>query len=73
MLNVCKNSNIKIKLKAHGKIYLYFRCVDCGFIKFETIDKNEQSDLLTFYTIYKTILFYCLKCRKKQKLKARNL
>ena len=46
MLNLYKNNNIQIKNKIDGKINLYFCCIDYGFEKFETIDKEEISDLL---------------------------
>ena len=41
-----KNNYIKVKCKIDGNINLYSRCIDCGFKKFETIDKEELSDLL---------------------------
>ena len=41
-----KNSNIKIKDELAGKINLYSSFIECGFKKFETIDKEELSNLL---------------------------
>ena len=41
-----KNKNITIKTKIDRKINVYFRCIDCGFKKFETIDEEELSYLL---------------------------
>ena len=41
-----KNKYTKIKFKVDRKINLYYCCIDCGFKKFETIDKKELSDLL---------------------------
>ena len=38
-----KNINIKVKRKNNGKINLYSHCIDCGFNKFEIIDKEELS------------------------------
>ena len=35
------NNVIKIKCEIDGKINLYSYCIDCGFKKFETIDKDE--------------------------------
>ena len=46
MLKVYKNNNIKMKREIDGKINLYYWCYDCGFKKFETIDKEEVNDLL---------------------------
>ena len=40
-----KNENITIKHKIDGKI-IFFRCIACGFVKPETIDKVELSGLL---------------------------
>ena len=37
---------IKIKSEIDGKNNFYSRCIDCAFKKFETIDKEELSDLL---------------------------
>ena len=45
MLNVYKNNNIKIKLKMNGSGNLHFRYVNCGFKNFETIEKEEISDI----------------------------
>ena len=56
-----KNRNIKIKCKIDEKFYLYSGCFDCGLKKFETIDEEDLSYLL------KTMLLYCLKCRKNTK------
>ena len=41
-----KNNNIAIKHKIDGKINFYFCCIDCGFKKLDTIDKEELSDSL---------------------------
>ena len=41
-----KNKNITIKTKIDGKINVYFRCIDCGFKKFETIDEENLIYLL---------------------------
>ena len=60
-----KNSNVKIKQKSDGKIYLSSRCIDCGFKMFETIDKEGLNGLLKIWTIYKAMLWYCLTCRTK--------
>ena len=41
--------------------------MDYGFETFETIDENKLSELSKselFKNIYKTLLSYCLKCRK---------
>ena len=52
MLNIYKKKkNIYIyrniiKRQIEGKISLYSRCIDCGFKKFETIEKEELSYLL---------------------------
>ena len=35
-----------MKRKINGKIHFYSCCIDCGFKKFETIDKEELNDLL---------------------------
>ena len=40
------NNNIKMKHEIDGKIDLYVHCIECGFKKFGTIDKEELSDLL---------------------------
>ena len=40
-----KSRNIRIKYKIDGKTNLYSFCINCGFKKFESIDK-EQSYLL---------------------------
>ena len=37
---VINNNDIKIKRKIDGKISVYYHCIDCGFKKFETIDKE---------------------------------
>ena len=41
-----KNKNTKTELEIDVKIKLYFRCIDSGFKKFETIDEEELSYLL---------------------------
>ena len=41
-----KNNNIKIKRGIDGKSNLYPHCIDCGFKKFETIDKEELTDFV---------------------------
>ena len=41
-----KNGNMKIKREIDEKTNLYSGCVDCGFQKFETIDKEELRYLL---------------------------
>ena len=46
MLVFTKNRNTKIKGEIGGKISLYSHCIDCGFKKFETIDKERLRYLL---------------------------
>ena len=41
-----KRRNFEIKHKIDGNINLYSRCIDFGFKKLETIDKEELIDLL---------------------------
>ena len=57
-----KNNNIKTNYKLDQKNNLYSCCIDCGFKKFETIDKKQLSSLL-----------YCLECREKNKVKTQGL
>ena len=64
-LTFIKIKNIKIKRDIYGKINRYFRCNDCGFKTFGTIDEKVFSDLLKVQTIYKTMFSYCLKCKEK--------
>ena len=45
-LKFTNNNNIKIKRKIDGKIALYSYCIECGFKKFEAIDKEKLYDLL---------------------------
>ena len=54
-----KNNNIKIKCEIDGKINPYPCCFDCGFNKFETIDRKELNDLLKVPIIY-IKRFYCI-------------
>ena len=61
-LKFTNSNNIKIKREIDEKINLSSQCTDCIFIRFETIDRKELSDLLK--TISKTMLSCCLKWRK---------
>ena len=45
-LKFTNNNNIKKKRERDGKINSYCHCIECGFKKFETIDKEELCDLL---------------------------
>ena len=49
-----KYSNIKID----DEINFYSSCIDCSL--------KKLSDLLKVQAIYKTMLLYCLKCRKSR-------
>ena len=49
-LKFIKNNDFKIKQEIDGKVNLYSHCIDCGFKKFEIIDKEELSDLLKVET-----------------------
>ena len=40
-----KNKSIKIKREIDRKFNLYYRCVDCSFKKFATIDEEKLSYL----------------------------
>ena len=60
-LMFAKNENIKLKREINEKIYLYCRCIDCGFKKLETFSGKEITYLLKVKTIYKTMLLHCLK------------
>ena len=41
-----KHNNIKTTRKSDGKVNLCSRCVDYGFEKFETANKEELNDLI---------------------------
>ena len=60
MNNYCtkysKFTNIKIKHEIDEQINFYYRCINCGFKRFETIKEKQLSNLLKVYTIYKTML-----------------
>ena len=51
MFKVYKKQWFKKKKKEiDEKVNLYSNCIDCGFKKFETINKEELSDLLKVET-----------------------
>ena len=66
MFKIHKNSSIEVKREIDGKINLYSRCIDCVFKKIETVNENKLNDLLKVYTIYKTMLLYFLKSKKRK-------
>ena len=66
MFKIHKNSSIEVKREIDGKINLYSRCIDCIFKKIETVNENKLNDLLKVYTIYKTMLLYFLKSKKRK-------
>ena len=49
-LKFIKNNDFKIEQEIDGKFNLYSHCIDCGFKKFLTIDKEKLSDLLKVET-----------------------
>lgn len=57
---------IKIKHEIDGKINFYSRCIDCVLKKIETVNENKLNDLLKVYTIYKTMLLYLSKSKKRK-------
>ena len=50
MFKFYKNNYFKIKQEIDGKVNLYSHCIECGFKKFEIIDKEELRDLLKVET-----------------------
>ena len=68
-----EGNNIKIKREIDGEISTYSWCNDCGFKKFETIIEERPKKSLAIWTIYKTMLSYCLKCKKIQIAKTQGL
>ena len=63
MFKIHKNSSIEVK---RGKINLYSRCIDCVFKKIETVNENKLNDLLKIHKIYKTMLLYFSKSKKRK-------
>ena len=48
------------------KTNIYPNCINCGFKKIETTDKEEINDLFKNLTyLYRIILLYCLDFRTK--------
>ena len=50
MFKFYKNNYFKIKQETDGNVNLSSHCIECGFKKFETIDKEELRDLLKVET-----------------------
>ena len=51
-----KINNININHAIDEEINFYFQSIDCGFKKFETINRKNIGDLLKVWTIYKAKL-----------------
>ena len=62
------NNDIDIKQEIDGKRNLRTYCIGCGFKNFEASNKEELSDLARRLN-YKTLLYYCSKCRKNEESK----
>ena len=70
------NSEIKIKLKIDEMGSLSPHCIDCGFEKFETIEKKRTKrfiESLNYVLKFKIILPFCLMCTKYKSKKPRML
>ena len=57
------DNDIKVEHEIDGKINLYSHCIDCWF---GFIDEEEVMIYWKFHSINKTVLSYCLKCKKKR-------
>ena len=66
MFKIHKNSSIEVKREIDGKTNFYSRCIDCVLKKIETVNENKLNDLLKVYTIYKTMLLYLSKSKKRK-------
>ena len=66
MFKIHKNSSIEVKREIDGKINFYSHCIDCVLKKIETVNENKLNDLLKVYTIYKTMLLYLSKSKKRK-------
>ena len=73
-LKFIKNNDLKKKQEIDEKVNLYSNCIDCGFKKFETINKEELSDLLKVETtVYMKQCYSIVSVWKIQKVKTLNL
>ena len=69
-LKFIKNNDLKKKQEIDEKVNLYSNCIDCRFKKFETINKEELSDLLKVETTVYMKQCYSIVCVWKiQKVK----
>ena len=65
-LKFISRNDINIKRKIEVKTNLYPNCINCGFKKIETTDKEEIKNLLkNLNYIYRIMVLYCLSRRTK--------